>query len=264
MVTSDPFYKAHWRDIGPDRMAAYRGGFNWDKAADALYDPAQISLGQKVADFGCGPGHIAAELARRVGPEGHVYLIDINAEFLDLARENAAAAGVLGHVSAHLNDGATLPLGDATLDRFTARNTLMYVDDPADTLEEVMRVLRPGGLAHAVDGDWFMMVAEPVAHEPWRAFVEAAAYACRNADMGRKLHTAFRQAGFADVNVRIVATADTEGRLLGMIRKMAAYAAQSGRIPPEDAEQVLQEVGTAVAEGTYLVVSPQFVVTGRK
>ena len=131
----EPFYKTHWREIEPERMSAYRGGFRWDATAETLYAPADISRGQTVADFGCGPGHITAELARRVGAEGHVHAIDINAEFLDLVRENVSAAGVSEQVSAHLNDGTRLPLGDGQLDRMTARNTLMYVDDPVATLK---------------------------------------------------------------------------------------------------------------------------------
>lgn len=245
-------------------MSAYSVGFQWDASAEALYCSAEISKDLRVADFGCGPGHIAVELARRVGPAGHVHAIDINAEFLKLADQNAMNADVSEQVSTHFNDGTRLPLGDGELDRITARNTLMYVDDPVETLREFLRVLRPGALAHAVDGDWYMMVAEPVAHDAWRAFVKAAAYACSNADMGRKLHAAFKQAGFTDIQVRIVATPDTEGRLLGMVKNMAKYATRSGRISKQDADRVYQEIKDAMSDGTYLVVSPQFVVTGRK
>ncbi|MGJ8586344.1 MAG: methyltransferase domain-containing protein [Marinosulfonomonas sp.] len=262
-MTDDPFYKNHWRSIEPDRMSAYRGGFGWDEGTEKLYLPADIKTGQSVADFGCGPGKVSAALAEKVGAEGTVHAIDINAEFLELATENAAAAGVLERVTTYLNDGVSLPLEDASLDRVTARNTIMYVDDPVETLREFRRVLRPGGLAHAIDGDWYMMVAEPVAHEPWRDFVKAASHACRNSDMGRKLYGAFVEAGFQDVGVTIVADADVEGRLLGMIRNMAKYAKESGTIDHDAVDQVVSQIEHAHANGSYLVVSPQFVVTGR-
>lgn len=263
-MSADPFYKAHWRDIDPQRMAAYRDGFHWDAAADALYRPARIARGQTVADFGCGPGGVAVELARRVGPEGHVHALDINAEFLEIAGVRAEAAGVAGHITTHLNDGGALPLGDGTLDRITARNTLMYVDDPVATLGAFRRVLKPGGLAHAIDGDWYMMVAEPVPHAPWRDLVDAAAHACRHADMGRRLHAAFAEAGFADIEIAIHTRPDTEGRLMGMVRNMAKYAAEHGGMSPGRCSEILATLEAALAEGRYLVVSPQFVVTGRK
>lgn len=263
-MTSDPFYKAHWRDIDPDRMSAYRNGFAWDEGAEELYRPARLFEGAAVADFGCGPGKVAVELARRVGSGGHVHAIDINAEFLELARGNAADAGVADRLSTHINEGSTLPFADASLDRITSRNTLMYVDDPVATLREFHRSLRDGGIAHAVDGDWFMMVAEPVEHDLWRSFVKAASHACRNSDMGRKLRGAFKDAGFRELEVSIVAKADLQGRLLGMIRNMANYARESGSIDPGAVDDVVRQVENALSNGTYFVVSPQFVVAGRK
>lgn len=262
-MENDPFYKAHWRTIESDRLSAYKSGFTWDDAAERLYASARIGADQVVADFGCGPGKIAAEVARRVGPNGHVHAIDINAEFLKIARENAKAAGVSEYLTTHLNDGVSLPLSDGTLDRITARNTLMYVDDPLATLREFNRVLKPGGLAHAIDGDWHMMVAEPVEHDLWRDFVDAASYACRNSDMGRKLHSAFVKAGFQNVGVSVVANPDVDGRLLGMIRNMAKYARDSGSIETGKVDEVLFQVEQAQKHGSYLVVSPQFVVTGQ-
>lgn len=147
-------------------MSAYRSGFGWDDAAEQLYNPAEIAAGQLIADFGCGPGKVSVALAEKVGIGGHVHAIDINVEFLNLVEENAAVAGVSDRVTTHLNDDVSLPIDDASLDRVSARNAIMYVDDPVETLTEFNRVLRPGGLAHAIDGDWYMMVAEPVAHQP--------------------------------------------------------------------------------------------------
>jgi ubiquinone/menaquinone biosynthesis C-methylase UbiE len=263
-MTDEPFYKAHWRDIAAGRMAAYKEGFNWDDAAEALYAAADILEGQIVADFGCGPGKAAVELAKRVGPKGHVHAVDINASFLEIANENAAKAGVSDRLSTHQNDGVSLPFSDSALDRVTARNTIMYVDDPVATVREFHRVLREGGIAHAIDGDWYMMVAEPVEHDLWRTFIKAAAHACRNADMGRKLHAVFSDAGFRDVRVSVMANVDASGRLLGMVRNMAKYAAESGTLEQAAIDEVVAQVEQALTDERYLAVSPQFVVTGRK
>ena len=263
-MTDEPFYKAHWRDVEAERMAAYKDGFDWDDAAETLYAAADIMEGQLVADFGCGPGKVAVELAKRVGPSGHVHAIDINADFLGIAHENATREGVSDQLSTHQNDGVSLPFSDGALDRVTARNTIMYVDDPVATLREFYRVLRQDGLAHAIDGDWYMMVAEPVEHDLWRSFVKAAAHACRTADMGRRLHATFRSAGFQDVRVSVIANADTNGRLLGMVRNMAKYAAQSGMLGQTAIDEVVAQVEQALRDDRYLVVSPQFIVTGHK
>jgi len=55
-----------------------------------------------------------------------------------------------------------LPLPDESLDRLTTRNTIIYVDDPERTIREFRRVLRASGRVHAIEGDWPMMVIEPV------------------------------------------------------------------------------------------------------
>ena len=148
------------------------------------------------------------------------------------------------------------------MDRVTARNTIMYVDDPVATVREFRRVLRLGGLAHAIDGDWYAMVAEPVDRALWRAFVEAASHACSNADMGRKLFGAFRAAGFEDVEVQVITNSDTEGRLMPMVENMAKYAVLSNSMDTRQIDEVVSTLRAALEIGEYLVCSPQFVVTG--
>ena len=262
-MTRTDFYKTHWQSIDPERMEAYRAAFAWDEATEAMYAPLGITIGQTIADFGCGPGKVAVELARRVGASGHIHALDINEDFLETTSENAEAAGFADRVTTHVSEGVALPFADQSLDLVTARNAMMYVDDPVATLKEFGRVLKPGGRALAVDGDWYMMVAEPVPHDLWRAFVKAAGHACRNADMGRKLHSCFTAAGFVDIEVSIHARADTTGSKLGMIRNMANYARESGTMSERDIADVLDAIDTGLSNGTYLAVSPQFAVVGR-
>jgi SAM-dependent methyltransferase len=90
-LSSDPFYKSHWKEIDEERMAASRTMFKWSDGAEQLYAPTEIRRGQRVADFGCGPGYTAVEFARRVGPEGHVHALDIN---LTLLRRYGRCAGM--------------------------------------------------------------------------------------------------------------------------------------------------------------------------
>src|SRR5215813_6739531 len=68
--------------------------FQWNPASSTLYEPADIRPGHIVADFGCGPGHTAIEIAKWVGPGGHVHALDINSDFVSQSRKNADAAGV--------------------------------------------------------------------------------------------------------------------------------------------------------------------------
>ena len=258
------FCREHWINIDPERFDRYQRMFQWNPASSALYEPADIRPGHIVAEFGCGPGHTAVEIAKWVGPDGHVHALDINADFVAQARKNADAAGVGDRVTTHRCDGSMLPLPDASLDRLTVRNTLIYVDDPEATLRECRRLLRSAGKLHAIEGDWPMMVIEPVPAADWSALVSAASRGCRTPDIGRKLRAFLRHAGFSAVDVQLVARPDTEGRLLPMIETIADYARGSGEISDAKIDKILFNIEQARADGNYLFLAPQFVVTAKR
>lgn len=263
-MPGNPFYKEHWVDIEPAQLDRYQRMFQWNPASSALYEPADIRPGNIVAELGCGPGYTAVEIAKWVGADGHVHALDINADFVAQARKNADAAGVGDRVTAHRCDGSRLPLPEASLDRLTARNTLIYVDDPEATLRECRRLLRSAGKLHAIEGDWPMMVIEPVPAADWSALVSAASRGCRTPDIGRKLYAFLRHAGFSAIDIQLVTRPDTKGRLLPMIRTIADYARGGGEISDAAIDRMLFSIEQARADGSYLFLAPQFVVTATR
>lgn len=251
----------HWVNIDAERLARYETMYRWSAVAEDFYAPADIRAGHVVVDFGCGPGYAAIEFARRVGPAGHVHAFDVNAEFIRRAQARAEAAGLSGRVTAHLLTGDDLPLADAAVDRVTARNTIVYVDDPLRSFAEFRRVLRPGGIAHAIESDWSLTVVEPLGAE-WRALVDAARWAWRTPEIGRRLHGIARGASFAQVAVQVLTRPDMDGRLMDMIRTVAGYA-RDGGMDPDRIDAALAMADRGLTEGTYLAIAPQFLVTAR-
>src|SRR5262245_30374741 len=238
--------------------------YQWSAAAEAFYAPAEIGPGQVIADFGCGPGHTAIEFGRRVGRTGHVHAFDINSEFIKSTRTKAEAAGMADRITAQLLQTDQLPLPNAVLDRITARNTIIYVRDPVGTFEEFRRVLKPGGIAHAIEGDWSLTAVEPLPAAEWTTLVDAASWAFCDQQIGRKLHGIARRANFSEVAVRVVTRPDTDGRLLGMIRTIADYARDGGSLDTNRIDALLKTVERGIREGTYLAVAPQFLVTATR
>lgn len=251
----------HWLHLDPEEVERAEEMYRWNPASAPFFEPAGIAEGHRVADFGCGPGHAAIEFARWVGPSGHVHALDINAEFVRRARDKAERAGLSDRVTAHLLEAPRLPLPDASLDRIVTRNTIIYVDDPVFTYGEFLRVLRPGGIAHAIEGDWNLTAVEPVAPEDWRAVVEAASWAWQDPCIGRRLYHIARRAGFEEVSLQVVTLPDTEGRLRGMIESVADYARQGGRLDHERIDAVVDTAHRGMNDGSYLAISPQFLVT---
>jgi len=257
-MTSHPFYKQHWLDIEEERLRQYQDMFAWNDGAQSLYEPAAIHEGQTVADFGCGPGHTALEIAKWVGVEGKVFGFDINSDFVSMANDNAADCGLSQRVTFLQSDGHSLPLPDVVLDRVTTRNTLIYVDDPMQTLLEFHRTLKPGGRVHAIEGDWGLMSVEPLPCETWRQIVVAASRACRTPNIGRKLTGLLARCGFRDIHLDVVTRPDLTGRLLPMIRNMIKYA---GEAVDGGLDAINRELREALDKDVYLCVAPQFVAT---
>jgi SAM-dependent methyltransferase len=259
MADTSGFHE-HWLNIEAERLERYEAMFQWSAAAEAFYAPADIGPALVVADFGCGPGHAAIEFARRVGPSGHVHALDINAEFIRRTRARAKASGFADRITAHLLESERLPLADGSLDRIAARNTIIYVADPLATFSEFRRVLKRGGIAHAIESDWRLTAVEPLGAE-WAAMVEAAIWAWPLPDIGRKLHGIARRAGFSKVSLQVLTKPDTEGRLLGMIQTVADCARERGGLDGKRIDAALQRLRQALGEGTYLAIAPQFLVT---
>ena len=134
-----PDTRAIWEANAPDWIELSRAGF--DVCRDLVNTPAFFGMlptveGLRVLDVGCGEGHNTRLLADR-GAEA--IAIDISERFV---RAAAVAGPGIDHV---IGDGAELPFASSSFDAVTAFMSLMDVADPERTLQEIARVLRPGG-----------------------------------------------------------------------------------------------------------------------
>ena len=105
---------------------------------------AAISEGETVLDLGSGGGIDVLLSARRVGPKGKAYGLDMTDEMLDLARENARKAGVT-NVEFLKGEMEAMPLPDSTVDVIISNCVVNLSPDKDAVLREAYRVLTPGG-----------------------------------------------------------------------------------------------------------------------
>jgi SAM-dependent methyltransferase len=105
---------------------------------------AALREGERVLDLGSGGGIDVLLSARRVGPTGFAYGLDMTDEMLDLARANAAKAGAANveFVKGHIED---VPLPDASIDVVISNCVINLSTDKPAVLAEMFRVLTPGG-----------------------------------------------------------------------------------------------------------------------
>jgi ubiquinone/menaquinone biosynthesis C-methylase UbiE len=256
------YYRDHWVEIEPARVEAYDELFEWRPQMAPLLEDAELAPGQIVVDYGCGPGGLAVELARRVGKSGCVHGVDLNANLLERAVRRADRDGVSAQLQWHHVSDDRIPLPDRSVDRVICKNVLEYVTDVGAVLREFRRVLRPGGLAHTIDSDWGLFAVEPIGPQRTAEVFEAAQMAYHTPLIGRRLYGALQDAGFGDVRVKVVGMSDTRGHLSTALFNMASYARDAG-LAAGVVDRFESDLRESIEAGTYLFVLPQFLVTGR-
>ena len=105
---------------------------------------AELHPGETVLDLGSGGGIDVLLSARRVGPTGFAYGLDMTDEMLDLANRNKAAAGAT-NVEFIRGTIEAIPLPDASVDVVISNCVINLSADKGQVLREAFRVLRPGG-----------------------------------------------------------------------------------------------------------------------
>jgi len=105
---------------------------------------AQLNLGETVLDLGSGGGIDVLLSARRVGPTGKAYGLDMTDDMLALARENQKKAG-LENVEFLKGEIESIPLPDASVDVIISNCVINLSGDKDRVLREAFRVLKPGG-----------------------------------------------------------------------------------------------------------------------
>jgi ubiquinone/menaquinone biosynthesis C-methylase UbiE len=157
---------------------------------------ADLSPGEIVLDLGSGAGADVLISARRVSPGGRAIGLDMTTEMVDLARANAAEAGVTNveFVEGYLED---IPLSDGSVDVVISNCVINLAADKRAVLREAARVLRTGGRFAVSD-----VIADAGMDDATRADAEQWTGCIAGALTDTEYRAALAAAGFADVDVR--------------------------------------------------------------
>jgi SAM-dependent methyltransferase len=120
--------------------------------AAAIVENLGLAAGMSVVDIGCGPGRVTIPLAKRVGAQGTVVAMDMQAGMLSRVKVKAAAEGLtnIESLQAGVGDGQ---LGDARFDRALLVTVLGEIPEQTRALREVLAALAPRRrLVHHRDG----------------------------------------------------------------------------------------------------------------
>lgn len=130
-----------------DQWDQLRSGYFTEAVRDAAIAKAYLHPSMTVADIGAGTGFMTVGLAPLVS---QVYVLDGSAAMLDVAWKNLTE---FANLDFRVADGLSLPLPDASLDAVFANMYLHHCPDPLAAIQEMLRILRPGGRLVITDMD---------------------------------------------------------------------------------------------------------------
>lgn len=258
---------------GTESSAAAGPLFEWLEYADTqppvqeikrrMLELAAVHEGDRVLDVGCGIGLETARMARRVGPSGRAVGIDVSAPMIAEARRRSSADAP--HIVYAVMDAQQLEFPDGMFDLCRTERVLRYVEEPAQALQEMTRVLRPGGRVVAFDFDSDATVIDAPDVGLTRRVRELLDAAVPQGWIGRQLPRLFREAGLVEVavvpHVLMLPTLESYRRLVGGTLDLAV---STGRITAEELDRWWSDLARAEREGGFLVANLGFIVGGRR
>ncbi len=171
--------------------------------ANAAYLLPYLKPGQRILDFGCGPGAISVDLAEAVAPGGELHGIDMEESQIESARDMAKERGI-SNADFHVGDVTDFPFADAYFDVAHCHDVLLHVPDTQAVLAEVKRVLKPGGIIacrEAIIESSFMYPDFGALRESWYMYEDILETDAGHPQMGKELKSHFCEAGFKDIRI---------------------------------------------------------------
>jgi SAM-dependent methyltransferase len=220
---------------------------DYDSELRALYphlrEAADIAVGDRVLDIGCGAGESTRDAARTGGA---VLGVDVSEALLELARRRSEG---LGNVTYVLADAATYPFPDGEYDVAISRFGTMFFADPVAAFANIRRALRPGGqlamlVWQAYDrNDWVTAIDRALGVQP----APSEAFSLGDAATVRRVLAGFEDIGFEEVREPVFYGAD------GAAAVEFVSAFQSTRdalatMAPDEAERALARLHALMDE----------------
>ena len=222
----------------------------------------ELDPDQRCLDVGCGVGEDARSIAEVYA--ARVVGVDVNTRMVRESRSRSAGRDGLTFLVA---EAGHLPFADSAFDAVWVKRTLMHLTDPGGAIVEMARVVRPDGRVVMVEPDSEIVLLDSDQTDVTRRLLayRAGGYACPWA--GRQLRRLLLEAGFADVQAAVDATAFTdlaeaEARL--RLISMASAAAGRGILTASEASQWEEDLRDRDTRGVFSCFLITFVARGRR
>jgi SAM-dependent methyltransferase len=230
-------------------------------------DQLGLRTGERLLDVGCGPGDAALALAADLGATGEVVGIDVSAAMLAVARDRASSAPCPVRFS--IGDALDLDEPDGSFDAVRSERTLQWLADPEAAINEMARVLRPGGRIALIDTDWSTLGLD-VGDDEVTAVVREAMRSERGrpSHVGSRLGRLVRAAGLGGVaekeatHVWVHWDPDESPAPAGCfsMRSLADDLVEAGQLDRGGTDQFVATIHDAARKGRFSMALTMFAV----
>lgn len=231
---------------------------------NGLFDRVGIPEGAQCLDTGCGGGDVALEMARRVGPNGRVVGVDIDATVIEIARGEALERGVTNaeFQVADINNR----FADRAFDVVFARFVLTHMTRPERVVENMLAALRPGGLILVEDIDFRGHFCHPPS-AAFQRYMELYTMVARNhggdPNIGPRLPSLLSLSGATQVQVSAAAPCalDGEMKLIAQItmEKIADAVIEAELATADEIHEIVAELDRYARDTTTVMSMPRIV-----
>lgn len=217
--------------------------------------------GETGVDVGSGTGEDVVAFAERVGPDGRAVGVEPSSGLREEAVRRAAGARV------EYVDGRaeSLPFDDESVDVLRCERVLQHVDNPTAVVQEMTRVLRPGGRIALIDTDWATAIIHPADPDVLRRMLDYFLGESANPFSGRQLRGLLAGAGLEITGETATTWIEPQqGAREGFVAMMHLTAAQAGVITPAEADAFSQGLAAAADRGAFHLSLTMYAVSASK
>lgn len=218
-----------------------------------------LSAGQKVLDLGCGIGGATFPLAEITGPAGLAAGVDISSAMVEAA--TSRSAGRAG-VEFRVGEAGAIPYPDRFFDAARCERVFLYVPDRLAAIQEMKRVLKPGGRIALIDVDVDATGIYSNKRELTRKMTSAVAATVANPNSARDLPALARKSGLKDLRVELFGIETPYEFFLKVMASSLKNAAQQGTAPAAEVEEFLAEQASLEAAGDFFQTWSYVLVSG--
>jgi len=224
-----------------------------------------LRRGERVLDAGCGTGLLLEQEALAVGDGGHAEGIDFSEDMLERASERCAQMSQV-----HLQQGTveSLPFEDANFDALSCTQTLLYVDNLDQALQEFYRVLKPGGRIAVLETDWSGAILASHDQALTRRIFDAWDIALVNPNLPKRLRPMLQGLGFGALQVQaipILNSSYSENSFsANMLESYARVARKRNLVSPAESSEWLAGIDRLIQQDAYFFCVNRFLFTAVK